>query len=140
MITEADAPKTKSGKPVKRYCPRGHDTWEVGRINTSGTCRECHRHRSRLIEAEKRAEGPQPQYVPALRLYRQRRGFSAAEIAFEAGIDRSLYSKLERGERMASYDQRVSIYRALAVLSARETRASEKDRQRAERLAKAGIR
>lgn len=39
--------------PTKRFCSRGHDTWQVGR-NNSRECRECKRIRERERTPERR--------------------------------------------------------------------------------------
>jgi len=35
---------TKIGRPLERFCKRGHDTHEVGRVS-KGQCRACHNAR-----------------------------------------------------------------------------------------------
>ncbi len=131
---------TTEPKPYKRYCPRSHDTWVVGRAGSSHTCKECQCQRSRRTEAERRARKMASEYVPNLSPYRKARGFTAEDVAWEAGMERMLYDKLEACERMATYDQRVRIYRALVALSEREREAIEAEREREARVARAGLR
>jgi hypothetical protein len=33
----------KIGRPPERFCKRGHDTWELGRVPKNGWCRGCAR-------------------------------------------------------------------------------------------------
>lgn len=35
------------GMRLKRYCPRGHDTFIVGRYSSNGACRQCTKDRAR---------------------------------------------------------------------------------------------
>jgi len=56
---------TKIGRPLERFCKRGHDTHEVGRVS-KGQCRACHnarqaevRERLRLLR-EAAAAGVMP--------------------------------------------------------------------------------
>ncbi len=130
---------TVEPKPWKQYCPRGHNTWVVGRAGSSHTCKECQRQRSRRTEAEKRARKMASEYVPSLRPYRKTRGFTIDAVAWEAGMERMLYDKLEACERMATYEQRVRIYRALVALSEREREALEVEREREARVVRAGL-
>jgi transcriptional regulator with XRE-family HTH domain len=50
-----------------------------------------------------------------LLLERRRRGLAAWKLAATAGIDPTTYSRIERGEREASTDQKLSLARALGV-------------------------
>jgi hypothetical protein len=126
-------------KSYKRYCPKNHDTWFFGRAGSSHTCKECQRQRSRRTEAEKRARKMASEYVPNLSPYREARGFTATQVAWEAGMEMMLYQKLEACERMATYEQRVRIYRALVVLVEREREALEMMRERERRMLRAGL-
>ena len=119
-------------------CKQGHDKRRVG-ITKAKQCKECATRRAREEQAAKRANVPPPERVPALRPLREGRGHGLNELAFEAGLDPSLLSKLERGRRLATYEQRIAIYRALSVLSARDEERREAEAQRRERMAKAGL-
>jgi transcriptional regulator with XRE-family HTH domain len=50
-----------------------------------------------------------------LLLERRRRGLAAWKLAAQAGIDPTTYSRIERGEREATYDQKLALARALGV-------------------------
>lgn len=50
-----------------------------------------------------------------LLIERRRRGLAAWKLAATAGIDPTSYSKIERGEREATYDQKLALARALGV-------------------------
>jgi len=50
-----------------------------------------------------------------LLLARRRRGLPAWKLAAQAEIDPTTYSKVERGEREATYDQKLALARALGV-------------------------
>jgi len=50
-----------------------------------------------------------------LLLERRRRGLPAWKLAAAAEIDPTTYSRIERGERLATLDQRLRLARALAV-------------------------
>lgn len=130
---------TVGPKPYKRYCPKRHDTWYFGRAGSSHTCKECQRQRSRRTEAEKRARKMASEYVPNLRPYRKARGFTAEAVAYEARMEMMLYDKLEACERMATYEQRIKIYRALVVLSERDREAIEVQREKEARVVRAGL-
>lgn len=48
-----------------------------------------------------------------LLLERRRRNLAAWRLAATAGIDPTTYSKIERGEREATYDQKLALAREL---------------------------
>jgi transcriptional regulator with XRE-family HTH domain len=50
-----------------------------------------------------------------LLLERRRRGFPAWRLAATAEIDPTTYSRIERGEREATFDQKLALARALGV-------------------------
>jgi transcriptional regulator with XRE-family HTH domain len=51
-----------------------------------------------------------------LLLQRRRRGLVAWKLAALAGIDPTTYSRIERGEREATYDQKLALARVLGVV------------------------
>ena len=50
-----------------------------------------------------------------LLIARRRRGLAAWKLAAAAEIDPTTYSRIERGEREATFDQRLRLARALGV-------------------------
>jgi transcriptional regulator with XRE-family HTH domain len=50
-----------------------------------------------------------------LLIERRRRGLAAWRLAASAEIDPTTYSKIERGEREAAFDQKLALARALGV-------------------------
>jgi transcriptional regulator with XRE-family HTH domain len=46
---------------------------------------------------------------------RRRRGLAAWKLAATAGIDPTTYSRIERGEREATFEQKLALARALGV-------------------------
>jgi transcriptional regulator with XRE-family HTH domain len=56
----------------------------------------------------------------ALRVIRERTGLSKAELADRAGIDRTLVTRLENGERSGTPAVIVKLAAALQVLTARD--------------------
>lgn len=124
---------------MRETCRRGHRLGQ-GDTYADGSCRKCasikRAYRTRQ-DALKREQPPQ--YLPGLRPYRKSRGFSAEAVAWEAGMEIMLYEKLEGCERMATYEQKVRIYRALLVLSEREREAVEAQREREARVVRAGL-
>jgi transcriptional regulator with XRE-family HTH domain len=50
-----------------------------------------------------------------LLLERRRHKLAAWKLAVKAEIDPSTYSRIERGEREATYDQKLALARALGV-------------------------
>jgi len=50
-----------------------------------------------------------------LLLARRRRGLAAWKLAASASIDPTTYSRIERGEREATYEQKLALARALGV-------------------------
>lgn len=111
---------------MRETCRRGHRLRE-GDTYADGSCKKCasnkRAYRTRQ-DALKRTVAPQ--YLPDLKPYRKSRGFTAEAVAFEARMEMMLYDKLEGCERMATYEQRVRIYRALVVLSEREREVQER--------------
>lgn len=50
-----------------------------------------------------------------LLIERRRRGLPAWRLAASAGIDPATYSRIERGEREATFEQKLALARALGV-------------------------
>ena len=50
-----------------------------------------------------------------LLIERRRRGLAAWKLAAQAEIDPTTYSRIERGERDATFEQRLALARALGV-------------------------
>jgi transcriptional regulator with XRE-family HTH domain len=50
-----------------------------------------------------------------LLIERRRRGLAAWKLAAQAEIDPTTYSKIERGEREATFEQKLALARALGV-------------------------
>ena len=50
-----------------------------------------------------------------LLLERRRRGLPAWKLAAAAGIDPTTYSRIERGEREATFEQKLALARVLGV-------------------------
>ncbi len=50
-----------------------------------------------------------------LLIERRRRGLAAWKLAAAADLDPTTYSKIERGEREATHDQKLALARALGV-------------------------
>jgi transcriptional regulator with XRE-family HTH domain len=50
-----------------------------------------------------------------LLIERRRRGLPAWRLAAQAEIDPTTYSRIERGQREATYDQKLALARALGV-------------------------
>lgn len=125
-------------KPWKRWCPQFHDTWVCGR-SKSNHCRSCQRRVNREKQAERNQSIPPPEFIPALRPYRRRCGFSVREVAFEASLDLHRYLDLEDGSEPATYTERVAIYQAISVLIAREDEVREAENERRRRLVLAGL-
>ena len=50
-----------------------------------------------------------------LLIERRRRGLAAWKLAAQAGIDPTTYSRIERGQRQATFGQKLALARALGV-------------------------
>jgi transcriptional regulator with XRE-family HTH domain len=50
-----------------------------------------------------------------LLIERRRRGLSAWRLAASAGIDPTTYSRIERGEREATFEQKLALARVLGI-------------------------
>jgi hypothetical protein len=124
----------------KRYCIRGHDTHEFGRM-ASGTCKVCQREKNARYTAEARRSRDEDRLarpVPGLRNLRLSRGHTLRELAWESGLDHALIWRIEQGAP-ATYEQRVALFQAFNILEFREIEAKEVESEMADRRVRAGV-
>ena len=62
-----------------------------------------------------------------LRRHRSARNISQEELAFQAGVDRTFVSRLERGVRQPTITTLISVGQALGVSAAELVRETEKE-------------
>jgi transcriptional regulator with XRE-family HTH domain len=68
-----------------------------------------------------------------LRRYRSDRNISQEELAFQAGVDRTFVSRLERGIRQPTITTLIGLGQALGVSAAELVRETEKEYLRQDR-------
>ncbi len=124
---------------TRERCKRGHRLRE-GDTYADGSCKKCASNK-RDYRTRRHALKEPSEYVPNLRPYREARGFTVRDVAKEARMDVKLYRALEGCEAEATYEERVKLYRALVALGnlTREEEDRMKERERRERVAKAGL-
>lgn len=126
----------------RRFCPNGHDTWEVGRTGDTHTCKLCQKQRNARKSARDKAirrEKNKPEYVPGLRAYRYKCGYSLTQIAWESGLSRDTIWRIEMEIQKASRDQREKLLVGFQILKRREREETEKIMEEEKRLIRAGI-
>jgi hypothetical protein len=87
------------GAPNKRFCIRGHDTWEVGRFPSAGRCKVCSRMAG---QGALKPLGPRLPYEPlgeALKL----KGISIS--SFGGSGSRSIHRYQKRGLTWEAADE-----------------------------------
>lgn len=145
-MSGAEAMKgAREGKPRKRYCPRNHDTWDVGRIgNGSSRCRKCQLEDNKRKAArdlkERRKARTETQPLPELRALRLKRGVAIHTLAWECHSlsDSDLYA-IEEGHRWTNHAEKVELFQAFNVIAQRELEEREAAREQITRRQRAGV-
>lgn len=138
----------KPPHPWKRWCRNGHDTYKSGRSKVSKACVLCTKEKNKAKSKRDkaiRAKRNRAEYMPHLKAYRQKHGYTRGEIAWESAMPQALsltvdtITKIEEQKQKASYRQRVAIFQAFNVLREREREAKEAGMEEGLRRVRAGV-